>query len=186
MKSLSGVSFPVKIEVASKTLEEDMLLTHRGLSGPVILSASLYWNKGDITIDFLANDDLEHMMHNNRKLLSTALRLPKRFTQVLLEHLSIKDRPCNTYKEQELQQLKTALHSYRLAPAGTYGFAQAEVCKGGVDTTMLNSWTLESHLAEGLYFSGEVVDVTGELGGYNFQWAFSSAVSVADAIIGEQ
>ena len=186
MKSLSGISFPVKIEVASKLLQEDMLLTHRGLSGPVILSASLYWNRGDITIDFLPNDDLKRLMHNNRKLLSTALRLPKRFTQALLEHLSIKDRPCTEYKDQEFQQLKTALQSYKLSPAGSYGFAQAEVCKGGVETTMLNSWTLESHLVEGLYFSGEVVDVTGELGGYNFQWAFSSAVSIANAITDAQ
>lgn len=182
MKSLSGISFPVKIEVASKILEEDMLLTHRGLSGPAVLSASLYWSKGELSIDFLPNEELFLLTRNNRKLLSTALSLPKRFTLALLEHLSIKDKPCNTYKDQELQQLQEALHRYRLAPAGTYGFAQAEVCKGGVDTSMLNSWTLESHLVEGLYFIGEVVDVTGELGGYNFQWAFSSAVCAANAI----
>jgi len=184
MKSLSGISFPVKIEVASKLLQEDMLLTHRGLSGPAILSASLYWNRGEIIIDLLPKQTLKQVMHNNRKLLSTALSLPKRFTQLLLEYLMIKDRPCNEYKDQELQQLQDAIHSYKLAPAGTYGFTQAEVCKGGVDTMNLNSWTLESHLSEGIYFIGEVVDVTGELGGYNFQWAFSSGVSVANAIIG--
>jgi len=122
-------------------------------------------------------------MRNNRKLLSTALPLPKRFTQELLERLSIKDRACHLYKQEELEKLMIALHHYELSPAGTYGFAKAEVCKGGVSTDALNSWTLESNHKEGLYFCGEVLDVTGELGGYNFQWAFSSAKVVAQSIV---
>ena len=122
-------------------------------------------------------------MRNNRKLLSTALPLPKRFTQALLEELKIKDRPCHVYKENELQTLATALHNYTFSPAGSYGFSKAEVCKGGVITDEINNWTLESNLVENLYFAGEVLDITGELGGYNFQWAFSSAAVAAKNIV---
>jgi len=183
MKELSGISLFAHISINGKSLKEDMLLTHRGLSGPVVLSASLYWKKGEVEINFLPEIDLRAVVHNNRKLLSTALNLPKRFTQALLDVLNIKDKPCSSYKEEELKQLEDAFHHYMLAPAGTYGFAQAEVCKGGVKTDDINSWTLESNIVENLYFIGEVLDVTGELGGYNFQWAFSSAVSVANNII---
>ncbi|MCJ7765437.1 MAG: aminoacetone oxidase family FAD-binding enzyme [Thiovulaceae bacterium] len=183
MKELSGVSFPAEVEVGGKILREDMLLTHRGLSGPVMLSASLYWNRGEITINFLPGTDLLRLMRNNRKMLSTALPLPKRFTQALLETIAVKDKPCNSYKEEELQTLNKALQHYRFAPAGSYGFTQAEVCKGGIETEEINPWSLESNLEEGLYFAGEVLDVTGELGGYNFQWAFSSAAVVAKNIV---
>jgi len=182
MKTLSGISFLAEVTVGDKVLREDMLLTHRGLSGPVILSASLYWNRGEISINFLPDDELSKLMHNNRKLLSTALPLPKRFTQALLKEMEIKDKPCNSFKESELMLLENLLHRYTFAPAGSYGFSKAEVCKGGVSTEEINGWTLESNLLEGLYFAGEVLDVTGELGGYNFQWAFSSATAVARSI----
>ena len=184
MKTLSGISFYANITVEGKTLSEEMLLTHRGLSGPVVLSASLYWSRGEIEINFLPKCDLRSLVHNNRKLLSTALPLPKRFTQALLEMSKIKDKPCNRYKDQELEVLEALFHKYNFSPAGTYGFAQAEVCKGGVRTDEINSWTLESNIVENLYFSGEVLDVTGELGGYNFQWAFSSGQVVANSIVG--
>ena len=183
MKELSGVSFPAEVHVGDKILREDMLMTHRGLSGPVILSASLYWTRGEISINFLPGTDLPRLMHNNRKMLSTALPLPKRFTQALLEAVSVKEKPCNGYKEEELRILAAALQHYSFAPAGTYGFSKAEVCKGGVQTDDINLWSLESNLADGLYFAGEVLDVTGELGGYNFQWAFSSAAVVAKNIV---
>ena len=183
MKELSGISFPAEVQVAEKVLREDMLMTHRGLSGPVILSASLYWERGEISMNFLPGLNLYELMHNNRKLLSTALPLPKRFTQALFEELRVKDRPCNMYKENERKILESGLHHYGFAPAGSYGFNKAEVCKGGVTTDEINSWTLESNIFEGLYFAGEVLDVTGELGGYNFQWAFSSAVAVANDIV---
>ncbi len=183
MKELSGISFQAEVTVAGKTLYEDMLLTHKGLSGPVVLSASLYWSKGEISINFLPKNNLVDLLHNNRRLLSTALPLPKRFTQVFLVHLGIKDRACVDYKNDERALLVSAFHAYHLAPAGTYGFSKAEVCKGGVKTETLNSWTLESNIVENLYFTGEVVDVTGELGGYNFQWAFSSGIVAAQHII---
>ncbi len=182
MKAFSGVSFRAEIVVDGKLLEEDMLLTHRGLSGPVVLSASLYWQKGSVSINFLPDKPLSAYLHNNRKLLSTALPLPKRFTQALLAHLNIADRACNAYKKEEQELLENTLHHYALAPAGTYGFTKAEVCKGGVNTDEINSWSLESLKVENLYFCGEVLDVTGELGGYNFQWAFSSATVIANDI----
>jgi len=183
LKELSGISFEAEITVAGKTLYEDMLLTHRGLSGPVVLSASLYWSKGDVSINFLPKNSLLDLLHNNRRLLSTALPLPKRFTQAFLAHLGIKDRACIDYKNDERTLLAAAFHDYHLAPAGTYGFSKAEVCKGGIKIEKLNSWTLESNILENLYFAGEVVDVTGELGGYNFQWAFSSGAVAAQHII---
>ncbi len=183
MKELSGISFPAEVHVGGKILREDMLMTHRGLSGPVILSASLYWTKGELSINFLPKIEMKSLLHNNRKLLSTSLPLPKRFTQALLERLEIKDKPCNVYKEKELELLTLNFQNYTFSPAGTYGFSKAEVCKGGVKTEDINSWTLESNITDGLYFAGEVVDVTGELGGYNFQWAFSSAVAVATDIL---
>ncbi len=101
----------------------------------------------------------------------------------MLETIAVKDKSCNDYKEDEMQILNKALLHYSFAPAGSYGFTQAEVCKGGVETGDINLWSLESNLADGLYFTGEVLDVTGELGGYNFQWAFSSAAVVAKNII---
>ena len=183
MKTLSGISFPARVYVDGKVLEEDMLLTHRGLSGPVVLSASLYWSKGEIEIDFLPEATLSERLHNNRKLLSTALPLPKRFTTALLHEYGVKDKPCNTYGTEETALLEKMFHHYRLAPAGTYGFSQAEVCKGGIKTAEINSWTLESNICEDLYFTGEVLDVTGELGGYNFQWAFSSGHVAAENIM---
>ena len=182
MKELSGISFPAEVSVDDRILREDMLLTHRGLSGPVILSASLYWARGEISVNFLPGTALRGLMLNNRKLLSTALPLPKRFTQALLDAVGVKEKPCNSYSEDELKRLEHFFHHYSFAPAGSYGFSKAEVCKGGVKTDEINSWTLESNLVEGLYFAGEVLDVTGELGGYNFQWAFSSAVAVAKSI----
>lgn len=186
MKALSGISFLAEVTVAGKVLKEDLLLTHRGLSGPVILSASLYWSRGAMEINFLPDIELSVYVKNNRKLLSSALPLPKRFTQALLNEYSIKDKPCNAYKTEELQTLIYAFHHYSLSPAGSYGFAKAEVCKGGVSSEALNSWTLESMICQELYFCGEVIDVTGELGGYNFQWAFSSAAVVANHILTEK
>jgi len=186
MKELSGISFPAEVAVEGRVLREDMLLTHRGLSGPVILSASLYWNRGEVSINFLPGSDLTRVMRNNRKLLSTALPLPKRFTQALLDAAGVKEKACDSYRDDEKKTLAGLFHRYTFAPAGTYGFAKAEVCKGGVSTEDINGWTLESNLAEGLYFTGEVLDVTGELGGYNFQWAFSSAAVVARNIVSQQ
>jgi predicted Rossmann fold flavoprotein len=186
MKALTGISFPVRIEADGRIIEEDMLFAHRGISGPAILSASLYWQKGTIGIDFLPHQRLEKQLFKYpKKLLSTAIDLPKRFVKAFLDHLGIEDKPCARLDKTERQTLMQ-LHDYRFAPAGNFGFTKAEASKGGVVTDELDHCSLESLRQPGLHFIGEVVDVTGELGGYNFQWAFSSAVMCADGIIKEQ
>jgi predicted Rossmann fold flavoprotein len=183
IKGLTGISFPVTIRVGGKKLKEDMLFAHRGISGPVVLSASLYWEKGTMTIDFLDGKPLAPLLKRggNRKV-STALPLPKRFVAQFLEHLGMDDKPCSALSREE----KALLHSvtdYTFAPAGTFGFTKAEVSKGGVACTELKRPSCESRKAEGLYFVGEVADVTGELGGYNFQWAFASGRCAAEDIM---
>lgn len=180
MKELSGISFPARIRVAGKTLDEDLLFAHKGISGPVVLSASLYWHRGEIEIDFLPDFDLEKV-RREKKLLSTALPLPKRFMKAFLESVGVEDRPCNRLNPQEWEKL-SRIRGYAMAPAGTFGFSKAEACRGGVACGEIDPQTMQSRRIPGLYFIGETVDVTGELGGYNFQWAFSSAVVAAKAI----
>lgn len=184
MKELTGISFPVRIEAAGRTIDEEMLFAHRGISGPAVLSASLYWQKGTIGIDFAPGMDILEACRDSKKLISTAMGLPKRFCKLFLEHIGVTDKPCRQLGSEERERL-ARLHRYEFAPAGTFGFTKAEASKGGVDTDELNHYTMESLRREGLYFIGEVVDVTGELGGYNFQWAFSSAVVAARALAAE-
>ena len=181
MKELSGLSCYVNVEVENKILKEEMLFAHKGVSGPVILSTSLYWKKGEIRIDFLPNDSIEKLIHDSKKLVSSAIPLPKRLSKAILKALDVNDVECRKISKIELEKL-LKIHSYSLAPAGNFGFTKAEVCRGGVLTTELNPISLESYKVENLHFIGEVVDVTGELGGYNFQWAFSSAYSCAKSI----
>ena len=173
-KELSGLSTYVHISVADKILKEDMLFTHKGLSGPAVLSASLYWKKGEISIDFLPNHTIEQLVKNSKKLLSSTLPLPKRLSKALLEAVGVEDIFCSKIDEKTMKKLQK-LHCYTFAPAGNFGFTKAEVSRGGVLSSELKVDSLEAKKVKGLYFIGEVVDVTGELGGYNFQWAFSSA-----------
>ena len=182
MKALSGISFPVRIEADGRTIDEEMLFAHRGISGPAVLSASLYWQRGTIAIDFAPGRDVVGACRNEKRLVSTLTGLPKRFARAFLEHVGVEDRPGRQLDANALERL-ARLHRYEFAPAGTFGFTKAEASKGGVDTEALNPYTMESLRVPGLYFIGEVVDVTGELGGYNFQWAFSSAVVAARALL---
>jgi hypothetical protein len=146
----------------------------------VVLDASLYWEKGKIEIDFLPNWSLkEHL--DSKKLISSLLPIPKRVCKALLEHLEIKDRPLYQLNQNERSKLET-LKNYQFAPAGNFGYSKAEVTKGGVSTDEIDSKTMMSKKVDGLYFIGEVVDVTGQLGGYNFQWAFSSAYVCSKAL----
>ncbi len=146
-KELSGLSLEVEITVQDKKLKGMMLFTHKGCSGPVILSTSLYWQKGSFSINFLPSKDSY---------------LPKRFKK------AIKD-------------LDIDIHNYTMSPAGNFGYTKAEVTKGGVNTDEISN-NFESKIQKDLYFIGEVLDVTGELGGYNFQWAFSSATILAEEL----
>lgn len=181
MKELSGLSCFVHIKVGDKLLKEEMLFAHKGISGPAVLSASLYWQKGNMSIDFLPNDDILKLIKESKKLLSSVIPLPKRLSKAILDALQIEDIECRKITPQGKEQLQK-IHNYEFAPAGNFGFTKAEVSRGGVLCDALHPNTLESRHVENLYFIGEVVDVTGELGGYNFQWGFSSAVACVRAI----
>jgi len=180
MKELSGISFPARIHVAGKTLDEDLLFAHKGISGLVVLSASLYWFKGEIVIDFAPDFDL-NTLKNEKKAISTAIPLPKRFMKAFLDAVGLEDKACNRLNADEWEKL-LRIRNYAMAPSGTFGLTKAEACRGGVACEEINPKTMESIKYKGLYFIGETVDVTGELGGYNFQWAFSSAVVCASSI----
>lgn len=179
MKKLSGISFSAKLSVESKTLEGDLLFTHKGISGPVILNGSLYWKKGKIALDFLPNHNLKKLLDKkSKKQISSLLPIPKKFILEFLKSTHVEDKPIYKLRFNELEKLKL-LKNYEFAPAGNFGFTKAEVTKGGVCTDEVDSRTFESKLQKNLYFIGEVLDVTGELGGYNFQWAFASGYGLS-------
>ncbi len=182
MKELSGISFNAKLSVENKILESDLLFTHKGISGPVILSGSLYWKKGKMALDFLPNSSLKKLLDKkSKKQISSGFPLPKRFVLEFLKSIQVEDKPINRLKQDELEKLQV-IKNYEFAPAGNFGFSKAEVTKGGVCTDEIDSSTFESKLQKNLYFIGEVLDVTGELGGYNFQWAFASAIALTKGI----
>nr|WP_024789082.1 aminoacetone oxidase family FAD-binding enzyme [Lebetimonas sp. JH292] len=174
-KNLSGISFESVVKEGEKKFRQNILFSHRGITGPAVLNVSLWWDKGKISIGFLKKDVFTFLKNPNKQI-STQLSLPKRFVKEFLNAKNLKDKKVRELKSFEKEKLKL-LNNYEFAPAGTFGFERAEVTKGGVDTNDLNEF-LESKFQKRLYFVGEVLDVTGELGGYNFQWAFSSAYSV--------
>jgi len=185
-QALSGVSLHVNASVPSKGFEESMLFTHRGLSGPAMLQLSSYWNLGEeIVIDLMPSHDsaaiLLQAKHNNPKFtVSMVLSeyLPRSLVQALYyrwwRREAGAERRLNDYKDSELVELGQLLNSWKLVPSGTEGYRTAEVTSGGVDVGAISSKTMQVKHIEGLYFIGEVLDVTGQLGGYNFQWAWSS------------
>jgi len=181
MKELSGLSCYVHIKVGEKVLKEEMLFAHKGISGPAVLSASLYWKKGNISIDFLPSKNIIELSEGSKKQISSLINLPKRLSKALLKAVEVEDKECRKLTAAEKENLQK-LHNYSFSPAGNFGFTKAEVSRGGVLTDELNEDTLESKKVKGLYFIGEVADITGELGGYNFQWAFSSAYVCAKAM----
>jgi predicted Rossmann fold flavoprotein len=181
VQSLAGVAVDAVVSCNKTSFTEAILFTHRGMSGPAMLQISSYWNDGDtITIDLAPNQNAwdylkEEKQRNNRQELHTLLArlLPKR----LAARLSEDQRATQKLAELPDRQLKTlaeAIHQWRIIPDGTEGYRTAEVTVGGIDTNALSSKTFEAKAVPGLYFIGEVVDVTGHLGGFNFQWAWSS------------
>ena len=178
MKSLSGLSCYVNIKVRDRLIKEDMLFAHKGISGPAILSASLYWQKGTISIDFLPETNILDLIKGSKKQVSSVINLPKRLAKAILNAIDVEDVECKKLDDIAKEKLLN-IHNYEFAPAGNFGFTKAEVSRGGVLGSELDIQTLESKKIKKLYFIGEVVDVTGELGGYNFQWAFSSAILCA-------
>lgn len=181
MRELSGLSCCVQIKVGDRVAKEDMLFAHKGISGPAVLTASLYWQKGLISIDFLPKMNILELVEGNKKLVSSVMNLPKRLSKALLKAIKVEDKECKKLTKEDKEKLKQ-LHEYSFAPVGNFGFTKAEVSRGGVIAEELDFATLESKKVKGLYFIGEVVDITGELGGYNFQWAFSSAYVCAKAV----
>ncbi|MFK5880958.1 MAG: aminoacetone oxidase family FAD-binding enzyme [Sulfurospirillum sp.] len=179
MKSLSGISLEVALHVEGKKFVDDMLFAHKGVSGPAVLSASLYWKKGLISVDFAPNIDISKLLHQkSKKHISSILPFPKRFIKEYLKSIHLDDVAVDRLSEFQIQKL-CKLKSYKFAPAGNFGYSKAEVTKGGVSSDEINYLTFESIMKKNLYFIGEVLDITGELGGYNFQWAFSSAAVMA-------
>jgi hypothetical protein len=178
-QNLSGVSAPAVVRCGGAEFAESFLVTHRGLSGPAVLQISSYWSRGEeLSVDLLPGEDARALLARGRAAgaeLQTALarRLPKRFAQVWAG-LFAPAGPLRAYTDAEVERTAARLHDWRIRPAGTECFRKAEVTKGGVSTDELSSKTMEAAKAPGLYFVGEVVDVTGHLGGYNFQWAWAS------------
>jgi hypothetical protein len=176
---LSGISMDAEVSCNGGRFRENLLLTHRGLSGPVILQISSYWRAGDaIEIDLLPGRDAEAWLlseQSSRVQLDNLLgqALPKRFARQWCEaHDAVK--PLKQFQLSTLQALARDLHHWRVIPSGTLGYNKAEVTLGGVDTDGLSSKTMEAKTVPSLFFVGEVVDVTGHLGGFNFQWAWAS------------
>ncbi|OOF07176.1 NAD(P)/FAD-dependent oxidoreductase [Salinivibrio sp. MA607] len=180
---ISGVSVPCSITTESGVcFSENLLFTHRGLSGPAVLQTSSFWQPGEaVTIDLLPSESLKDVLvamrdkHPNQTLKTSLSRLfPKRLVEVLIARDSLPDKPLKQLDDKQLDQLHYYFHQWSIAPNGTEGYRTAEVTLGGVDTHAISSKTLEARDIPGLYFIGEVLDVTGWLGGYNFQWAWSS------------
>ncbi|EGQ8091345.1 NAD(P)/FAD-dependent oxidoreductase [Vibrio vulnificus] len=180
---LSGIAIPAEITAEDGTLfKEALLFTHRGLSGPAVLQISSYWKAGQaVSINLVPEVDVLELLqrnlekHPNQSMKNTLAKvLPKRLVEVLIERNELTDKPLKQYNSKELQEIVEYLEHWKIAPNGTEGYRTAEVTLGGVDTDYLSSKTMECKTVPGLYFIGEVMDVTGWLGGYNFQWCWSS------------
>ncbi len=176
MKNLSGISCRVALHVEDKIFVDDLLFAHKGISGPAVLNASLYWRRGVVSIDFLPKVNISKLLEKkSKKQISSLLPLPKRFVKEYLKSINLDDVAIDRLSKPQKEKLRELNH-YIFAPAGNFGYTKAEVTKGGINTNDINHLSFESSLQKNLYFIGEVLDITGELGGYNLQWAFSSAV----------
>jgi predicted Rossmann fold flavoprotein len=195
LRELAGVSLEVTIETGGIAFTEALLFTHAGLSGPVALQASLHWRKGQpITIDLLPNQPegalyewfLERKKEGSRALMHNLLaqhvvaRLADRLCELYLP-APYRDQPLSQIPNQVIEDFCRLLHAWQIAPSATIGYGKAEVTRGGVSTDELSSKTMEARKVPGLYFVGEVVDVTGWLGGFNFQWAWASGWACGQA-----
>ncbi|MEG9481477.1 NAD(P)/FAD-dependent oxidoreductase [Mannheimia sp. HC-2023] len=189
---LSGIAIPVTVSSQNgKSFSNQMLFTHRGLSGPAILQISNYWELGEtVEIDLLPSESILNILNELRQSspklqLKTVLSryFPKKLVDIWLEQKLLADKIIADLSKKDLAFLNEFIHHWQFLPNGTEGYRTAEVTKGGIDTHYISSKTMEAKNVDGLYFIGEVLDVTGWLGGYNFQWAWSSAFACAEAII---
>ncbi len=189
---LSGNAVPAEIKAGRNSFREALLFTHRGLSGPVVLQISNYWQQSDpIHIDLLPDVAMSDFLHNAKRdqpknLARTVIAqlMPK---SMVLEFETLwwpdfQDRPLADWSNAQIERVGNLFNNWEIVPAGTEGYRTAEVTLGGVDTDELSSKTMEAKNQQGLYFIGEVVDVTGHLGGFNFQWAWSSAYACAHSL----
>ena len=187
-REISGVSAPVVARAGKASFPEAALFTHRGLSGPAILQASSYWKPGDpVLIDFLPGRDADWLLERKRETPQATMRsvlrdeLPDRLADILSEKLGVQSDLGNA-SDKALRIANERLKRWEFRPNGTEGFAKAEVTVGGISTNELSSKTMEAKNVPGLYAIGEAVDVTGWLGGYNFQWAWASGVAAGEAL----
>ena len=187
-RELSGVSSDVEARAGTARFREAALLTHRGLSGPAILQASSYWRHGQsVELDFLPDEDAEWLVGEKRArpqadvLAVLRERLPERLARVLAERSALSG-PLQGLSDKALRAACSGLKNWSFRPNGSEGFAKAEVTAGGIDTAEISSQTMEAKKVPGLYVIGEAVDVTGWLGGYNFQWAWASGWAAGQAL----
>lgn len=189
--TLSGSSVPAcHVQCNGQRFTEDLLFTHRGLSGPVILQVSSYWHPGDTleinlfgdecALDWLQKQQAERGNSELKTLLGE--RFTKKIAQSLIEFFALHNAALKHYNPAELQHIAQQLSAWQLTPAGTEGYRTAEVTLGGIDTTEVSSKTFASHKQERLYFIGEMLDVTGHLGGFNFQWAWASGHAAGEVV----
>lgn len=188
LQPLAGISVEANVSCNGASFRDQVLITHKGLSGPAILQISNYWHPGDwLELDLLPDENLEALLLEQRrqqdKLLANWLDQfwPHRFALAWVESHG-PNKPLRQYDEREIRTLAQAAHHWRFRPSGTVGYKKAEVTRGGVDTDELSSKTLESKKQPDLYFIGEVVDVTGHLGGFNFQWAWASGYAAGQFV----
>jgi hypothetical protein len=187
-QSLSGNAFEAGITVNGHYNEEPVLFTHKGLSGPCILKTSLFWNHNDvITVNWLPKITLEEILSKmkGKFLVIKSLRhyLPNNFVDILFDRIGLdKKVTLGGLTKIDKVKLEIELHKMKLTPSGTEGFRKAETTRGGIDTSKISSKNLESKLQPGVHFIGEVLDVAGQLGGHNFQWAWASANAVGESI----
>jgi predicted Rossmann fold flavoprotein len=185
--SLAGVSLETAASFADASFQENILFTHRGLSGPAVLQISSYWQTNEaISFNILPANDVHALLLENRNSKQELVNflsqhLPARFAQLFCETFAA-SKPLNQLSNKERESIANNLHNWQIKFNQTEGYHKAEVTLGGVDTDELSSKTMEAKRVKGLYFIGEVVDVTGWLGGYNFQWAWASAYAAAQAV----
>jgi predicted Rossmann fold flavoprotein len=184
---LAGVSVDALVSTEKNSFRENILFTHRGLSGPAVLQISNYWRRGkSVSINLLPDTDaleiLEQNSANKQNLDNFLSRfLPNRFAEIFTARAA-NNKPLNQISKKEREQIAEHLNCWQAGFSDTEGYAKAEVTRGGVATGELSSQTLEAKKCAGLYFIGEIVDVTGWLGGYNFQWAWASAFAAGQVI----
>lgn len=194
LSQLSGNSIEVNVSCNNMSFIENMLFTHRGLSGPAMLQISSYWNPGDtLAINLLPNTDLhEYLIENKSRRPKTELKtllaehMSKNIAQTLVElwfsEAESNNKPINQFSNLQLQEIADHFHNWKLKPNNTEGYRTAEVTLGGINCNELSSKTMQANKQQGLFFIGEAIDVTGHLGGYNFQWAWASAVAASEFV----